>query len=180
MTDDKTIIQAMKKDMDNGFRLLIKSYGKPLYWHIRRMVVVHEDASDVLQETFVKVFRHFSQYDEGNSFRAWLYSIATREALRLLGKRQGMTTLPLDYLTATETPSMESQDYFDNSDAIAAKLQRAILSLPTKQQLAFNLRYYNELSYDEIAEIAGSSAASMKANYHVAKARIIEYMNNND
>ena len=88
--------------------------------------------------------------------------------------------LSLDDLTYVETAGMEQQEYFDNSDAIVAKLQKAILSLPAKQQLAFNLRYYDELSYSEIAEITGTSAASMKANYHVAKEKIVEYMNNND
>ena len=180
MADDRTIIQAMRKDIGSGFRLLVKCYGGPLYWHIRRMVVVHDDANDVLQEALVRVFSHFSQYDGRNSFKAWIYSIATREALRHLGRRQGKTMLSLDDLTYVETAGMEQQEYFDNSDAIVAKLQKAILSLPAKQQLAFNLRYYDELSYSEIAEITGTSAASMKANYHVAKEKIVEYMNNND
>lgn len=180
MADDRTIVQAMRKDMDSGFRLLMKCYGGPLYWHIRRMVVVHDDANDVLQEALVRVFSHFSKYDGRNSFRAWIYSIATREALRHLGRRQGKTILSLDDMTAIETAGMEQQEYFDNSDAIVAKLQKAILLLPAKQQLAFNLRYYDELPYSEIAEITGTSAASMKANYHVAKEKIVEYMNNND
>ena len=179
MADDRTIVQAMRKDMDSGFRLLMKCYGGPLYWHIRRMVV-HDDANDVLQEALVRVCSHFSKYDGRNSFRAWIYSIATREALRHLGRRQGKTILSLDDMTAIETAGMEQQEYFDNSDAIVAKRQKAILLLPAKQQLAFNLRYYDELPYSEIAEITGTSAASMKANYHVAKEKIVEYMNNND
>ncbi len=178
MTDDKDIIAAIRKDPEQGFRLLMKQYREPLYWHIRRLVVSHDDAQDVAQEAFIRMFRSFGQYSEDNSFKAWLYRIATNEALRLLGRRQGNETLSLDEVTDSMVGTT-SDAYFSDGDELVARLQRAILSLPAKQQLAFNLRYYDELSYDEIAAVSGSTEASAKMNYHLAKEKIIMYMNTN-
>ena len=178
MANDKEIIQAMRQDVGKGFRLLMASYKEPVYWHIRRLVVSHADAQDAAQEAFVRVFRNFSQYNEKNSFKAWIFRIATNEALRLLGKLKNSTMLSLDEVTA-DMLSTKTDEHFDSSDAITMKLQQAILHLPAKQQLAFNLRYYDEMSYEEVAEVAGSTAASMKVSYNIAKEKIIAYMNNN-
>ena len=187
--NDKDIIRAMRQDAEKGFRLLMMSYKEPLYWHIRRLVVSHDDAQDAAQETFIRIFRSFGQYSETNSLRAWLFRIATNEALRLLGRQKrsaggrlqgkNVTMLSLDDVTA-DMLSAKADAYYDDGDAMVARLQKAILHLPAKQQLAFNLRYYDELSYEEIAEVSGSSAASMKMNYHLAKEKIIEYMQKND
>lgn len=169
----------MKQNQKQGFLLLIASYKEPVYWHIRRLVVSHEDAQDVAQETFVRIFRNFGQYSEEHSFRAWIFRIATNEALRLLARMKNATMLSLDDMTA-DMLSIKADTYHNDSDAIVAHLQKAILHLPAKQQLAFNLRYYDELSYEEIAEVTGSSVASMKMNYHLAKEKIIDYMNKNN
>ena len=178
-TNDKDIILAMREDAEKGFRLLMATYKEPLYWHIRRLVVSHDDAQDAAQEAFIRIFRSFGQYREENSLRAWVFRIATNEALRLLGRQKNATMLSLDDVTA-DMLSAKADAYHDSSDAIVARLQKAILHLPAKQQLAFNLRYYDELSYEEIAEVTGSSAASMKMNYQLAKEKIIEYMQKND
>ena len=179
MTDDKDILNAISKKPEQGFRQLMTRYREPIYWHIRRLVVSHDDAQDVAQETFVRIFRNLGQYNEDKSFKAWMFRIATNEALRHLGRQKNATMLSLDDITA-DMLSTKADEYFDSSDTLAVRLQQAILHLPAKQQLAFNLRYYDELSYDEIAEVAGSSAASAKMNYHLAKEKIIEYMNKND
>ena len=179
MPTDQEIIAAMKEDPQKGFSLLMTSYMKPVYWHIRRMVVAHADAQDVMQETFVRVFRSFSQFDESHSLNVWIFSIATNEALRLLGKRKGKEILSLED-TLEDLFNLKADDYVNYSDVEAVKLQKAILSLPAKQQIAFNLRYYDELSYDDIALITGSTPFNVKANYHNAKNRIIEYMKSND
>ena len=179
MADDKGIIVAIRENPKRGFRLLMASYKEPVYWHIRRLVVSHADAQDAAQEAFVRIFRNFQQYNEANSFKAWIFRIATNEALRLLGKLKNSTMLSLDEVTA-DMLGTKADEYFDSSDAITMKLQQAILHLPAKQQLAFNLRYYDEMSYEEIAEVAGSTAASMKVSYNIAKEKIIAYMNNND
>ena len=173
-TNDKDIVQAMREDAERGFRLLMKSYKEPLYWHIRRLVVSHDDAQDASQEAFIRIFRSFGQYNEQNSLRAWLFRIATNEALRLIERRHE-DTMPIDNVF-----DVQADSYINYSDLEAVRLQKAILSLPPKQQLAFNLRYYNEMEYDEIAQIADTTAASVKASYHVAKEKIIKYMTNND
>ena len=179
MPTDQDIIKAMKKDPQTGFRFLMDSYMKPVYWHIRRMVVAHADAQDVMQETFVRVFRSFNQYKESLSLNAWIFGIATNEALRFLGKRKGKDVLSLED-TSEDLFDLKADDYVDYSDVEAVKLQKAILSLPAKQQIAFNLRYYDELSYDDIASITGSTAANVKANYHNAKEKIVNYLKSND
>lgn len=179
MVNDKEIIQAIRQNAEKGFRLLMVRYKESVYWHIRRLVVSHADAQDAAQEAFVRVFRNFGQYNETNSLKAWIFRIATNEALRLLGKQKGDIMLSLDEVTA-DMLDTKADGYFDSSDAITMKLQQAILHLPAKQQLAFNLRYYDEMSYEEIAEVAGSTAASMKVSYNIAKEKIIAYMNNND
>lgn len=177
-TTDNDIVNAIRQRPEQGFRLLMARFKEPVYWHIRRLVVSHDDAQDATQETFVRVFRSFSQYSGSSSFAAWVYRIATNEALRLIERRKE-SQLSLD-----NAPSMAAQvmatEYVDYSDLEAVRLQNAIQSLPTKQQLAFNLRYYDELSYDEIAEVAGSTPAAVKVNYHLAKEKIIQFMNSHD
>ena len=179
MGKDSDIIKAIQTQPEQGFRMLLQRYQQPVYWHVRRMVVAHDDAEDAMQETFLRVFRSFAQYDEHLSLAAWIFRIATNEALRILGKRKGEAQVSLDE-ASDDLFDLKADDYVDYSNAEAVKLQKAILALPTKQQIAFNLRYYDELSYEEIAEVAGSSAASAKTNYHLAKEKIIEYMNKND
>ena len=179
MTDDDVIIQAIRKKPEQGFRQLLQRYQQPVYWHIRRLVVSHADAQDAMQETFVRVFRSFAQYDESLPLAAWVFRIATNEALRLLGKRKGETLLSLDE-ASDDLFNLKADDYVDYNDAEAVKLQQAILALPAKQQIAFNLRYYDEMSYDDIALVTGSTAANVKANYHNAKEKIVNYLKTND
>ena len=179
MTDDNQIISQIRENTEKGFRLLMAKYKEPVYWHIRRLVVSHTDAQDATQDTFLRIFRSFSQYSGEGSFRAWIFRIATNEALRLLGRNQGKATLSLDEAPLVAL-TMVADSYFDFGNTEAIKLQKAITALPAKQQLAFNLHYYDELSYREIAEATGSTEATVKVNYHFAKEKIIKYMNSND
>ena len=173
--NDTDILSALKENAENGFRLLMTKYEETLYWHIRRLVVNHDDAQDATQETFIRIFRSFSLFKGECPFSAWIYRIATNEALRILeGRRNEQFSLDdPEWMTN----SLMADEYVDYSDIEAVKLQKAILSLPPKQQLAFNLRYYDELGYDEIALITCSTPANVKANYHIAKEKIIKYMN---
>ena len=173
-TNDKDIILAMREDAEKGFRLLMATYKEPLYWHIRRLVVSHDDAQDAAQETLIRIFRSFGQYSEENSLRAWLFRIATNEALRLIERRRE------DSMPIEKVFDIQADSYINYSDLEAVRLQKAILTLPPKQQLAFNLRYYDEMDYEEIAQIADTTASSVKASYHVAKEKIIKYMTSND
>ena len=158
--------------------MLMTKYQEAVYWHIRRMVVSHDDAQDALQETFVRIYRSFNQYRGDCSLRSWIYRIATNEALRLISKRkQKEVSIESE---STGVNLVPADNYIDFDDKVAVKLQKAILSLPPKQQLAFNLRYYDDLSFEEIAKIADSTSTSIKASYHIAKEKIIKYMNSND
>lgn len=178
LTDDKDIIKAMKADPEKGFRLLMSRYKEPIYWYIRRMVTAHSDAEDAAQESFVRVFRSLKMFRGDSSFKVWIYRIATNEALRTLEKRN--RELARTGGNVDDAASIAGDGYFDYGDKVAVKLQRAIQQLSEKQRTVFNLRYYDELSYDDIAAIVGSSAASAKVNYHIAKEKIVKFMNSND
>lgn len=176
--DDRDLVAIALKEPEKGFHYLMTKYKEPIYWHIRRLVVEHEDAQDATQETFVRIFRSLAGFKGECSFRSWIYRIATNEALRLINQRKS-DWISLDN-DSTELSNMMTDEYVDYSDLEAVKLQKAILALPTKQQLVFNLRYYDELGYEEIAEIISSTSDSAKSNYHIAKEKIIKYMNSND
>lgn len=162
------------KRRDEGFRLLTKQYGQRLYWHIRRMVVGHDDAEDVLQETFIKILNHLSSYRGEGSLSAWLYRIATNEALHHL-RRQTRIFQSIDSLAPALVEKLEAETATDGK-TVELLFQKALLTLPTQQRLAFNLRYYDELSYAEIAEISGKSVNTLKTNYHYATEKIKEYL----
>ena len=174
--DNNDIIKATKANPEQGFRELMSRFMEPVYWHIRRLVVAHEDAQDAAQETFVRIYRSLDQYSGERSFSAWIYRIATNEALRVIERNNRRAFQTLDETTADFT----ADAYIDYTDVEAVKLQRAIHTLPTKQQVAFNLRYYDEMSYEGIAEVTGSTEGAAKSNYHLAKEKIVEYLRSND
>lgn len=157
-----------------GFRTLMARYRLPVYWHIRRLVVTHDDAEDATQETFIRLFRSRDSYRGDCSLTAWIYRLATHEALRILGRRNRCEVSLDDEESAVR--SIPADDYTDYSDLEAVRLQHAILSLPPKQQLVFNLRYYDEMPYDEVARVSDSTPTAAKANYHHAKERILAYL----
>lgn len=173
---DKYIISLIGRNPERGFKMLLEKYQRPVYWHIRRMVVSHDDAQDATQEAFVRMFRSFGSYSgDAGSFRSWVYRIATNEALRVIGARRG-NVVSVDS-EETGVGLMAADSYVDYENGLAVRFQQAILSLPPKQQLAFNLRYYDDMSFDEIACVAASTPSSMKACYHIAKEKIVKYMN---
>lgn len=176
---DKHILDTIEHNSEEGFRMLLKSYKEPIYWHIRRITVAHHDAEDALQETFMRVFRNIAKFKMEMSLAAWIFRIATNEAIRQCQKYKDFT-FSLDDDEGTEANRIIADEYFDYSDLETVKLQKAILSLPPKQQLAFNLRYYDEFDYATIAQITDSTVTNVKANYHAAKEKIIRYMNSHD
>lgn len=176
--DDLRMAADIREDAEKGFRVLLKRYKEMIYWHIRRIVASHEDAQDATQETFVRVFRNIRQYAGDSSLKTWIFRIATNEALRLCERRTHNDTLPIDGVQ-DEGVGTKPDAFFDNTDEVVARLQKAIKRLPRKQQLAFNMRYYDDMSYREIAEVTGMTEASVKANYHVAKEKIKVFMTSN-
>lgn len=176
--DDNDIYTSMRRNPESGIRMVMRKYGEPVYWHARRLLVSHDDAQDAVQETFIKVFRSFHSLKEAKALRSWIYRIATNEALRTIerNKTPRLLTESIDD-SATD---IAAADYTDYTDLEAVKLQKAILSLPPKQQAAFNMRYYDEMEYPQIAEAMETTVSTVKVNYHLAKEKIIRYMNSND
>ena len=177
MNADK-IREPCLKNADVGFRMLVEKFQSPMYWHIRRMVVSHEDAEDVLQETFIKIFRHLDDFRAESSLSTWVYRITTNECIRFLNRRREQT-VSTEEVQEELIGKLMASEYVDYDDAMEVKFQKAILTLPEKQRLVFNLRYYDELKYEEISKITDTKVETLKANYYFAKEKIKEYMINN-
>jgi len=154
-----------------GFKILIKEYQQPLYWHIRKIVFDHEDADDVLQNTYIKVFKNIKSFRGESKLFSWMYRIATNEALTFIKQKSRKLGLSLNEFNEKQVNQLEADVYFEG-DAIALKLQLAVANLPEKQRLVFNLKYYEELKYDEISEILETSVGALKASYHHAVKKI--------
>lgn len=176
--NDEKIREVCMKDLEQGFRMLMEKYQSSMYWHIRRMLVSHEDAEDVLQETFIKVFRHLGEFRSESSLSTWIYRIATNECIRFLNRKKEVS-MSTEEIQADLMNKLMASDYVDYENAMEVKFQQALLTLPEKQRIVFNLRYYDELKYEEISKITGSKVDTLKANYHFAKEKIKEYMINN-
>ena len=179
MINENKIREACSSDRERGFKMLMNSFQVPIYNYIRRLVVSHEDAEDVLQEVFIRIFRHIDQFREESSLSTWIYRIATNESLRLLNSRKRRETVSTEDIQENLISSLKASDYVDYENELAVKFQEAILRLPEKQRLIFNLRYYDELDYEEIAHILDGKADTLKVNYHYAKEKIKEYILNN-
>lgn len=175
LTDEQILVlfgDASTKD--RAFTLLMDRYNARIYWHIRRLVVTHEDAQDLLQETFINVYRYLHTYQGESRLYTWLYRVATNECLRLLRERkrflasfQEIDEKLVDALQETTGPE---------SDQLLVQLQEAVLRLPEKQRLVFTLRYYDDLPYDEISKILDCSVSTLKTNYHLASSKVKAFM----
>lgn len=159
---------------DEGFRRLMAKYGDRLYWHIRRIVVGHDDAEDVLQETCIKILSAIDTLRSSDRLITWIYSIATRESLRHL-HRQTRLFQSIDALRPTLTGKLETENPMDEQ-AVEMTFQKALLTLPTQQRIAFNMRYYDDMSYEEIAAVTGKSIGTLKTNYHYATEKIKKFV----
>ncbi|MEZ4853725.1 RNA polymerase sigma factor [Flavobacterium sp.] len=180
MQNEQVFLEQLqnKKTQQQAFNQLLQLYQKPLYNHIRNIVLNHDDADDVLQNTFMKIFQNLHQFKGESKLFSWMYRIATNEALRFLqtkAKKLGFTSEELQQKTISK---LESDVYFDG-DEIQLKLQKAIATLPEKQQLVFKMKYFEELKYEEISEIVQTSVGALKASYHLAVKKIEEYLQNN-
>jgi len=175
-TDDKSLHQMLlnSSQREEGFRVLMKQHGRNLYWHIRRLVIGHDDAEDVLQETCVKVLSSIHSYRGEGSLTAWLYRVATNEALQHL-RRQTHMFQHIDSLSDSLADKLHAEASIDGNE-LQIMFQEALLTLPTQQRIAFNLRYYDELSYEDIASITGKTVQTLKTNYHYATQKIKNYI----
>lgn len=156
---------------------VLKEYERPVYHHIRRMVVDHDDTSDIMQETFLKAYQGLGNLRDEKALKSWVYKIATNEALRFLSRRREELLSVVDE-NELLLGRLADSEYVDYEDKMAVDFQKALLSLSDQQRLVFNMRYYDELSYDEISEVTGCSIGTLKVQYHNAKEKITNYMLN--
>lgn len=159
-----------------ALRLLMRTYQKRVYWHIRKMVIDHDEADDLVQETFIKAWKGLTNFREEAALFTWLYRIATNLCLSHLSKKRKRFFLPIHNITAELTASLVAATPLESAEQINFKLQQAILRLPHKQRLVFNLRYYEELPYEQMSEILGTSVGALKASYHIASKKVEEYL----
>ncbi|MFL9844020.1 RNA polymerase sigma factor [Flavobacterium rhizosphaerae] len=177
--DEKVFIKQIldPSTQNEAFQRLVNQYSRPLYSHIRTLVIDHNDTDDVLQNTFIKVFKNIAKFKGESKLFSWMYRIATNEALTFLSQKAKKSGISSGDLQQNAIQSLKSDDYFDG-DALQIKLQMAIANLPEKQQLVFKMRYFQELKYEEISEILGTSVGALKASYHHAAKKIEDYINN--
>ncbi len=180
MQEEKDFIKELldPKTQNVAFQKLLRDYQKPLYNHIRNIVLNHDDTDDVLQNTFVKVFQHLKNFKGDSKLFSWMYRIATNEAITFINnkaKRNGTTS---EAMQTKIVENLQSDSYFDGND-IQIKLQKAISLLPEKQQLVFKMKYFEEIKYENMSEILGTSVGALKASYHHAVKKIEEFMNSN-
>lgn len=176
-SSDKEIFEQLKSDLNKGFTLIVEKYSSKLYWHIRRLVILHEDADDALQNTFINAWKNIRSFRSESSIYTWLYAIATNEALSVINKRKKNSTVSLDDLGSYFLNSQEGSLWFDGDEA-QAKLQNAIMQLPEKQRIVFNLKYFDEMPYEDMSRILKTSTGALKASYHFAVKKIEEFLKN--
>lgn len=168
--------ESMRKQ---AFEQIVTQYSEQLYWQIRRMVLIHEDANDLLQNTFVKAWMNIEYFRGESKISTWLYRIAMNECITFLNKQRVMLTISLDDQDTGLSDKLESDPYF-SGDRIQLLLQKALLTLPEKQRMVFNLKYYQEMKYEEISEIFGTSVGALKASYHHAVRKIEKFLAESD
>ena len=164
------------KTQNNAFQKLLSDYKRPLYNQIRNIVLDHDDANDVLQNTFIKVFQNLNNFKGESKLYSWIYRIATNEAITFINKKAKISGATSAELKSKIVENLEADTHFDGNE-IQIKLQKAILTLPEKQQLVFNMRYFEEVKYEEMSTILGTSVGALKASYHLAVKKIENFMN---
>lgn len=159
------------KTQNQAFQKLLSTYQKPLYNHIRNIVLNHDDSDDVLQNTFIKIFQYLKNFKGDSKLFSWMYRIATNEALTFLSQKAKMNGISTEALQNKTIDNLKADVFFDGNE-IQLKLQKAIAKLPEKQQLVFKMKYFEELKYEEISGILGTSVGALKASYHHAVKKI--------
>lgn len=176
---DEDIIEMYRdaERQSNAFSFLVKKYQQKVYWLIRKMVIDHDDADDLTQEVFIRLWSTLGQFRGDSKLFTWIYRIAVNECLGFLAKKRKRYFLPIVDVESQLQSKLSASDLIDG-DEIQLRLQKAILTLPEKQRLVFNMKYYDELKYEEISEILGTSVGALKASYHHAVQKVETFMKN--
>lgn len=177
--DDNQIIMMLKTPATQrqGFELMVRKYTSQLYWQVRHMVIDHDDANDVLQNTFIKAWTNLDNFRGDSKLSTWLYRIAVNESLTFIQRRKD--TVDITDPESGIANQLESDPYFDG-DETDRQLQQALQTLPEKQRLIFNMKYFQEMKYEDISEVLGTSVGALKASYHLAVEKIQKFFNNID
>ena len=173
MKDRNIIALLEKEEFERAFNAIVDSYSERLYWHIRRFLENHDDTNDLLQEVFIKIWNALPKFRGESQIYTWIYRIATNEALNKLNKDKNKLALDRQQLESIVTSKVEEDPYF-NGTALQRELHKAVGQLPEKQKLVFNLRYFDEMKYEDMAEVTGTSVGALKASYHHAYNKIKE------
>lgn len=177
MTDEVQLIEQLKSDhqKEAAFRILITQYKERLYWHIRNIVKSHDDTDDVLQNTFIKIYKNINNFKGDSKLFSWMYRIATNESITFLNKKAKRLQTSNEEVQKLAIDNLTSDVYFEG-DEIQLKLQQAIATLPEKQQLVFNMKYFEDIKYKDMSEILETSEGALKASYHLAVKKIEAFL----
>ena len=180
MSDEELLVLFQNPETRrNAFNQLVRKYQQKVYWLVRKMVVDHDDANDITQDAFIKAWTALENFRGDSKFYTWLYRIASNEAINFLNKKRKRFFIPIHDIENELSEKLEA-DPLLSGDVIQLKLQKALLKLPEKQRLVFNLKYFEELPYEEISEITGTSVGALKASYHWATKKIEDFLNETD
>jgi RNA polymerase sigma-70 factor, ECF subfamily len=177
--DESNLAQDLKSNKELAFKQLVKLYQEPLYYHIRKIVINHDDTDDVLQNTFLKVWNNIENFRQESALYTWLYRIATNEAITFLNSRKRKSWISLQDTSDILMQNLKTDPYFEGEE-IQMKLQKAILTLPEKQRIVFNMKYFDEIKYEDMSKILNTSVGALKASFHHAVKKIENYLRNTD
>lgn len=177
MTDNEIIRLQQAGELEKAFNGIVETYTERLYWHVRRFLCSHEDTNDLLQDIFLKIWKALSSFRGESQLYTWLYRIATNETLNHLRKQRFNSIIEMNSFSDVMAQKIDDDPYF-NGNEMQRELHKAIQRLPEKQRMVFNMRYFDELKYEEIAEITGTSVGALKASYHHACTKIKADMEN--
>ena len=175
--EDEEILSKFREDKtrNEAFNLLLNKYQQKIYWHVRRMVIDHDDADDLVQDVFIKVWKNLPGFRSDAQLYTWMYRIATNECITFLNKKKQKNNVPLDEVDYELSNNFGESTQF-TGDQIQRKLQQALLTLPEKQKLVFNMKYYDDMKYEEISQVLGTSVGALKASFHLAVKKIEAYL----
>ncbi|MEX2235330.1 MAG: sigma-70 family RNA polymerase sigma factor [Cyclobacteriaceae bacterium] len=175
--EDKDLLEKLRhpESANFGFNMLVRKYQQKVYWHIRKMVIDHDDTDDLTQEVFIKIHKNIQSFREDSQLYTWIYRIATNECLNFLQRKKRRFFLPIGDVEGELAAKLTNSPDVSGDD-VQLQLQKALLKLPVKQRLVFNMKYFDDLSYKEIAEITHTSVGALKASYHHAVKKIEEFL----
>ncbi|MBX2829166.1 MAG: RNA polymerase sigma factor [Flavobacteriaceae bacterium] len=177
MIEEQSLVSALQtpSQKEAAFRTLVSQYKERLYWHIRKIVIDHDDTDDVLQNTFIKIFRSIDNFKAESKLYTWMYRIATNESITFINKKAKRAQISSEEIKEEMISRLESDVHFEGNEA-QLKLQKAIATLPQKQQLVFNMKYFEDHTYEELSEILETSVGGLKSSYHIAVKKITAYI----